>query len=330
MRVGVVGPVYPDSLADNVLDALSRMGHEGVSLGPALPGWGKRGVTALVELAMRTPAVDAAVQRPLVRRARGARLDVVLTIDARLANDTVRALRDLGSAVGLWFPDSVANLGRALMFVAPYDAVFVKDPLLAERTRALLDVPMLYVPEACNPRWHAPPSDAEHRPELAVVGNLYPSRVRLLERLVAVGLPLRIWGPPPPRWLASPTLASRHTNRYVSGLDKARVFREAAAVLNALHPAEMAGVNCRLFEAAASGAAVLTEARTALTDLFAPEEQVLAFANFDELVDRARWALASPAQARQLGDRASARAHAEHTYEHRLRTMLATLTGAAP
>ncbi len=59
----------------------------------------------------------------------------------------------------------------------------------------------------------------------------------------------------------------------VFGHDKARVFREAAAVLNNLHPAEMRGVNARLFEATASGAAVLCERRPVLDELFDPEQR---------------------------------------------------------
>jgi hypothetical protein len=46
-----------------------------------------------------------------------------------------------------------------------------------------------------------------------------------------------------------------HTGRLSIGEEKARVFRSAAAVLNNLHPAEISGVNARLFEAAGSGAA---------------------------------------------------------------------------
>lgn len=38
MRVGVVGPVCPDYFADNVGDALDRIGHVATQLGPARPG----------------------------------------------------------------------------------------------------------------------------------------------------------------------------------------------------------------------------------------------------------------------------------------------------
>ena len=70
--------------------------------------------------------------------------------------ESVAGLRRNGARVALWFPDAVANLGRALMLMAPYDALFFKEPHLVDRLRAMLDLPVYYLPEACNPRCHRP------------------------------------------------------------------------------------------------------------------------------------------------------------------------------
>jgi spore maturation protein CgeB len=329
MRVGVVGPFHPDSLADNVFDSLRRMGHEPFALGAGRPGpFSGRMLGAAFDVATRAHRFEAASQRILVSRARRHRVDVVLNTDARLAPAAVKGFKALGCPVGLWFPDHVGNIGRQFMFLAPYDCVFVKEPLLADRARALLGTRIFYVPEACNPSWHTPPADADFVAEIAVVGNSHPWRFRLLERMISAGLPIRMYGGPPPPWLRSPAVERFHTRRYVARQDKARVFRSAAAVLNALHPAEMTGVNCRLFEAAGCGGVVLSEWRPELPQMFEPGTEVLAFTSFDELVDRARWALDNADAGRALGDRASRRAHAEHTYEHRLATILDALTGA--
>ena len=59
--------------------------------------------------------------------------------------------------------------------------------------------------------------------------------------------------------------------------DKARAFRSAAGVLNAVHPAEVSRVSARLFEAAGCGAAVLTEFRSSISELFEPGKEVLVF-----------------------------------------------------
>ena len=97
-------------------------------------------------------------------------------------------------------------------------------------------------------------------------------------------------------------------------------------MLNNLHPAEMNSVNARLFEATAAGAAVLCEHRDALEDLFLVNTEVLAFSTFDDLVDQCRLLLNDSDLTRKVGDAATARAHADHTYEIRLKAILKHLT----
>ncbi len=212
------------------------------------------------------------------------------------------------------------------MLLAPYDAVFVKEPHLVDRLRAVLDLPLFYLPEACNPRWHRPLVAPGTEPYLVLAGNMYPSRILLLERLLACGIPLRLYGGRFPRWIGQTPLRDVHAGRCVFGEEKARVFRSAAAVLNTMHPAEVNGVNARLFEAAGCGAAVLTEFRPTLPELFAVGDEILAFHDFDELVDQATRLLREGGLSAKLGDAAATRAHNSHTYEKRLQVILEKLS----
>src|SRR5688572_8851741 len=55
LDVGVIGPSYPDSFADNIVGALDDLGHRAVALGPArppLPG-GYRAAAVVGDLAYR-------------------------------------------------------------------------------------------------------------------------------------------------------------------------------------------------------------------------------------------------------------------------------------
>lgn len=328
MRIGVVGPPSADMFAHNVLVTLRSMGHDAVALGASRPRVGPRPVAVLAEVALHSPAVDRAYQRRMVDQARRRQLDLVITVESTLQPDTVAALQQGGARVVLWFPDHLANLDRQLMFVSPYDAVFFKDPLLVERLRALLDLPVHYLPEACNPMWHRPTAKEEAEPFLVIAGNVYPSRLSLLVRLHRAGVPLRLYGATSgtsAKWLARSPVARCHTGEVIVTERKAAVYRQAAGVLNNLHPSELAGVNCRLFEAAGSGAAVLCESRPALPELFEPGREVLAFSSFDELVDQARRLLDDHDLGTKLGDAAAARAHADHTYERRLERLLSVL-----
>src|SRR5580700_3336925 len=244
MRIGVVGRVEPDMFGANVIDAVRDAGHVAVPLGPAQASHQRAIIGRLAEFSLQAlPRLDQRAQRRIVRAAADAGCELVISVDARLMPDTVAALRRDGARVALWFPDAVANLGRALMLVAPYDALFFKEPHLVDRLRAMLDLPVYYLPEACNPRFHRPMVPAGTEPYLVIAGNMYPSRVRLLERLIAKGIPVRAYGSPMPRWITDSPVRGIHAGRSVWTQDKADVFRSAAGVLNNLHPAEVAGVN---------------------------------------------------------------------------------------
>ena len=45
MQVGVIGPTGPDHFADNIADALQRMGHGVIQLGPAHARYQRRAIT---------------------------------------------------------------------------------------------------------------------------------------------------------------------------------------------------------------------------------------------------------------------------------------------
>ncbi len=207
---------------------------------------------------------------------------MLLCVDGRLQPAAVRRLREEGVVVALWFPDCVDNLGRQLMLAAPYSRIFSKDPVLVQRLQALTDVPTSYLPEACNPAWHQPRSRVDVDPVVLVAGNLYPSRLQLLDRLYRAGIPLELRGSGFPRWVRGFEVQRLPVLPPVFRHEKAAAFRRAAAVLNNLHPAET-GVNCRLFEAAGCGAVVLCEDRPVLGELFERGQEVMTFSSFDEL-----------------------------------------------
>jgi spore maturation protein CgeB len=325
MRIGVVGPTSPDSFADNIASALADMGHHPVPLGPLHARRGQYVSAAKMAIRSALPALDERVQRRVTAAALRTGCEIVINTDQGLMPGVVRDMRQAGIKVGLWFPDHVVSMGRQYMLLAPYDAVFVKEPHVVNTLRPLLGKPLFYLPQACNPRWHRPLVPVGTEPYLVIAGNMYPSRMLLLERLLASGVPLKLYGGGFPRWIGRTPLREAHAGRPVFGAEKARVFRSAAGVLNTMFPAEISGVNLRLFEAAGCGAAVLTEYRPTVPDLFDVGDEVLTFRDFDELVEQARRLLHDNALSAKLGDAAAARAHQSHTYQQRLTVILETL-----
>jgi spore maturation protein CgeB len=322
VRVSVIGPKWPDSFADNVASGLRELGVTVTEHGAVHPLPRGRLSGVAVETSLRLAWLDVRWQDRLVTGVLDAGPEAVISTDARLAPEAVGRLRRSGVRAAMWFPDHVANVGRFRMLAADYDVLAFKDPLLVRRLQAVYTGNVRYLPEACNPKWHSPPTGLAPRPgPLAVVGNMYPSRLLLLRRLHADGVPLQLFGGGFPRWSDPGPLRCLHTGEVVTGSRKAEVFRGAAAVLNNLHPGEMDGVNARLFEATGCGALVLTERRPALETLFA-EDEFVGFADYAELLRAARAACAGQLPATEIGDRASARAHAEHRYVDRLTRML--------
>jgi spore maturation protein CgeB len=323
MRIGVIGPVGREEFAENAADALRRMGHAVTQLGPAQPSHRHRFIHNIAGLAWQAMSqLDERAQRRISRAAADAECEVIVNIDLRLMPETVKHLKSGGARVVFWFPDTVSHLARQLMVLAPYDALFFKEPHIVELLQANLGLPVYYLPEACNPRWHRPVGPAGTEPYLVVAGTMYPVRVRLLERLMAKGIPLKLYGVGIPRWVGETTLRTALVGRYISHEEKARVFRSSAGVLNTMHPGEVAGVNGRLFQAAGCGAAVLSEFRPKLPEVFALDEEVLAFRDFGELVDQATRLLNEAGLTARLGDAAARRAHRDHTYDARLATIL--------
>jgi spore maturation protein CgeB len=106
------------------------------------------------------------------------------------------------------------------------------------------------------------------------------------------------------------------------GIEQTRVFNAAKIVVNTHHEQDVRGVNLRTFEAAGCGAFQLVEWREDLARFFEPGREIVAFREIDELRDLARYYLAHDTERAAIAQRAQRRAHAEHTYGHRLREIL--------
>jgi len=297
------------------------MGIDNVRLGPAQVRPRNAKFAAAFDVARRSVAFDERLQARVARRALHYECTVVVTVEGGTSPAVITELRRNGVPAALWFPDHITNLGRLQMLMAPYAALFFKEPSLVERLTATLGLPVSYLPEACNPHWHRSDESQGVDPVVVVAGGMYPSRLLLLERLIAADVPLAIYGGIFPRWVSDHPAMQHHTGRYIARQQKADVFRRAAAVLNNLHPGEVDGVNCRLFEATGSGAVVLAEHRSEVDNLFEADE-LLTWSDFDELVHLARTAVAASGTLAEVGDKAALRAHADHSYANRLTVIL--------
>jgi spore maturation protein CgeB len=85
------------------------------------------------------------------------------------------------------------------------------------------------------------------------------------------------------------------------------------------------GLNQRLFDVPATGSMLLTDFRPALGELFDPEE-VAAYHSPEEARTLLEYYRSHPEARQRLAGRARERVLKEHTYLHRVRTILSHLT----
>ena len=323
MKVGLIGPLSPDTFVDNIGHALRSMGISVSHLGSTSGGHDWRGLRSVAQKV--SAETESFFQRPLVKRASEEKCDIIICVEQRLMPSIVKEITRHTPKTVLWYPDHLANLGRLTLVASPYYAVFVKDALLSNRLQAIYGLNCHYVPEGCTPSWHSSSEPWGVDPYITVVGNLYPTRARLLTRLAEDGVPLRLFGASLPRWDISNDLGHFHAGKPVYKMEKADVFRRSRAVLNNLHPAEMTSVNCRLFEATCAGAVVLCEDRSTLPQFFDDGSEVIAFSDYSALLESCRSIVSSGFDGQAIGDAAAKRSREEHNLNGRLEEILEML-----
>lgn len=108
-------------------------------------------------------------------------------------------------------------------------------------------------------------------------------------------------------------------NAFPHAISSARVNLN---VTRRAHAEVYASSTCRLFELAASGAAIVSNPLAGLERWFDSDRELRVVASADEAVDAYRELLADPAQAEEMGRRARERVLDEHTYAHRARHLV--------
>lgn len=333
MTIVVPGIIFPDSYVRNIVITLERMGHKVVNV---RTDWSQRTGSLFFQklFARLTPALpwlEIAGWNELVRAVARVQPELVLFPYAA-PPQVIRLLRDAsGAKLVCWFTDAMSNFYRSYLVAGSYDAVFIKEPSLIPLLRNKLELNAHYLPEACNPLWH----DAVHLTEqdrsefgcdLAAQGNLHYYRARMLEPFSSYNL--RIWGPPCAAWIDS-RCRENHQGRCLAEHTKAKALRAAKIVLNTMFYTEVEGVNNTLFEAAGCGAFQIADWKPALPALFEPESEIVTFRTRAELKDKIEYYLSHPEERDRIAQRAHDRAHRDHTYELRLRTLL-SVAGLLP
>ncbi|GFK94241.1 hypothetical protein NNJEOMEG_02083 [Fundidesulfovibrio magnetotacticus] len=341
LRVLVVLPLYGGSLPVGryCRDALASLGHSVEMFdAPAFHG----AFSALKTLRVTTERLDylehaflQVVGQAILAKAETFQPDLVLAMaQAPLSRQVLKRLKQAGTPTVMWFVEDHRLFTYWESYARHYDAfAVIQKGDFPEKLAQAGQPNSLYLPLAADPAFHKPlePTPVERRiygAEVSFLGAGYPNRRLAFRELMGHGL--KIWGSD---WDGDEVLAPlvQRGGERVSPEDAVKVFNATAVNLN-LHSSVSAKelvsggdfVNPRTFELAMCGAFQLVDRRELLPELFGPDE-LATFGSMEELKERLEHFLRAPEERRAWAERARARALRDHTYQARMRTLLAFL-----
>lgn len=346
LHVAVVGPIYGGSLpvAGYVVSALKQLGHRVTYVDHQVHAASYHALAAVAgprhRHALQGHFGELLSQWTMVRVAEDPP-DLVLSLaQAPLGLAGLQQLKARGFVTAMWFVENYRHLTYWQQLASGYDFWFViQRGACADALRAAGAKQVSYLPMAADPAVHRPVAlnEAEHREfgsDVSFVGAGYANRRDLFPGWIDRDWSFKIWGN---EWEGAERIQGL-VQRQGARIDTeicTKVFNASTINLN-LHSHTGPGfdpqgdfVNPRTFELAACRAFQLVDRRALMVDLFGREEMV----SVDEPAGMPsairRW-LQDDAGRRAVSDAAYQRTLAEHTYVHRVRSLLATLAVAQP
>ena len=293
------------------------------------------------------PASEEGVERAL-EAARGADLLVkasgVGVFDA-LLEAHIPEMRRPGALAAFWDVDAPATLDRLRSdpedpfraMIPRYDLVLTYGggpPVVALYTRlgARQCVPIY---NGLDPATHHPAApDPRFRCDLGLVANRLPDRERRIDEYflaVAAELPDRTFVLAGAGWDDKKMPANVRYVGHLYTADHNAFNASALAVLNVSRDSmAVYGYSpaTRVFEAAGAGACIITDRWDGIAMFFEPGQEILVADSGPAVADYL--ARLDPAEARHIGEKARARALADHSYARRVGLVEQVLAGRLP
>jgi spore maturation protein CgeB len=229
-----------------------------------------------------------------------------------------------------WWINDPFQFERSAARAPGYDWVFSNSAVCAQWYRERGVAASGFLPTACEPSVHRPVAAVpDYACELCFAGDWSPLREQVVARL-AQRFEVRVFGPWGRKLAPDSPLRRVLRDGFFSPDEMAAMFASAAVVLN-LHAWQGRfdhGVNPRLFEAAACGAFQVVDDKREIASLFTPGAELAVVPGPDDLAGAVADALADPQGRARAGQAALQRALAQHTYRHRMASLISAM-GAA-
>ena len=256
---------------------------------------------------------------------------VLAMAQAPLGRSLLQRLKRAGVRTAMWFVEDHTVFQYWRAYAPLYDAfaIIQKQPFM-NRLTEIGQNNYLYLPLAAQPDFHkpvdlSPEERREYGADIGFLGAGYPNR-RLAFRPL-LGRNFKIWGSD---WEGE-SLLTAHVQRNGARIDAAesvKIYNATKVNLNlhsSVHATDLVShgdfVNPRTFELAAMNAFQLLDERSLLSELFAPGE-LATFGTIEEFYAKIEYFLAHPQERSAHTARARERVLRDHTYTHRMQTLL--------
>lgn len=300
-------------------EVLRQMGHE-VRVVNSLGGWAD---IAADKLFSKRKRFANAYTRGEIERFAPELFLAVFGFD--VDRQTLDFLRAKKIVCACWWLNDPFQLQRSLGNAAHYDFYFTNAIGSVEDYRAAGVKNAFFLPTACMPQVHARvPAADKYRCDVCFAGDWSPLREQLMLSLYK-DCDLKIFGPWRKKLPKDSPLHKHLTNGFFTPAEQTRMFASAKIIIN-LHTWYGKwdhGTNPRLYEAASSGAFQLVDIKREIPELFDIETQIATYRTVDEVPALVKKYLADGALRQKMAVEAQKRAHAQHTYRHRMEELLA-------
>lgn len=271
-----------------------------------------------------------ALNRRLLAAAAAFRPEIFLAIFGfDVAEPTLRELRARGIVTACWWLNDPFHPERSYPQAAWYDHYFTNAPscVPAYRAAGLANVHGLL--HGIYPPWHRPVTlTAAERDryecEVAFAGDWEAVREQFLLRLVG-NYRVRIWGPWRRKLPPGSPLRECVAADWFAPPEMALIGAGAKVVFN-LHTwfgKDGRGTNPRVFEACGCGAFQLCDWKEEIPDCFTDREEIVLYRSLDEAAALLADYLPREQERRRIAAAGAARAARDHTYRHRMQSLLA-------
>jgi spore maturation protein CgeB len=281
------------------------------------------------------------VGRSLIKTARDYRPDLVLVLKGEtLSPETIDKMKQVtGSPVAVWHVDDPFELKRRLGWLDQveclphFDQVFIFDhsyfaELKNEKVKRASFLPCAADPALYHPQEMFESERRLYEAAVSLVGVYFDSRGRIVEGLVKEP-GLRMWGPGWGSFLVNhlgEEGRARFQGEELAPEQVAKVYAASTINLNSHHvQSKQGGLNTRAFEIPAAGGFQLMDYVPGMEELLEPGREVAVYKTSQELPELVQRYLKDSDGRKRIARAGHERVLAQHTYRHRMATVLNSL-----